>query len=150
MGHTYSNLLLHVVFGTKERRPIIRDSFRVRLHEYLAGFARKEFGGALAVGGTADHVHGLILLPTDTSVAEAMRNWKSLSSKWVHETFPAETDFAWQEGYAAFSVSRSNVPQVATYIQRQTEHHKKMTFEEEFLALLERHEVPFDPRHVWD
>jgi putative transposase len=116
----------------------------------MAGFARKEFGVSLAVGGMADHVHGLILLPPTVSVAEMMRNWKSLSSKWVHETFPAEADFAWQEGYAAFSVSRSNVPQVAEYIQHQEEHHLKMTFEEEYLALLKKHEVEFDPRYVFD
>ena len=138
MGHTYTNLLLHAVFGTKERRPIIHDSFRPRLFEYMAGFARQEFGGSLAVGGMADHVHGLILMPADMSVAEMMRDWKSLSSKWVHETFPAEAGFAWQEGYAAFTVSRSNVAKVANYIQHQAEHHQKMTFEEEYLALLKR------------
>jgi putative transposase len=150
MSHNYTNLLLHVVFGTKDRRPIVHDSLRVRLFEYMAGFARKEFGGSLAVGGTADHVHGLILLPPTKTVADILRDWKSLSSKWVHETFPTEADFAWQEGYAAFSVSRSNVPKVASYIQSQPEHHKKMTFEEEYIALLKRHEVAFDPQHVWD
>ena len=80
MGHTYSNLLVHAVFGAKDRRPMIHDPFRTRLHEYLGGIAREEFGCALQVGGTADHVHGLILLRTDVAVADAMRTWKSLSS----------------------------------------------------------------------
>jgi REP element-mobilizing transposase RayT len=150
VGHTYANLVFHAIFSTKERRPLIHDSFRPRLFEYLSGLARNEFRGALSVGGTENHVHGLIVLAPDTSVADAMRQWKALSSKWVHETFPGEADFGWQEGYAAFSVSQSNVPQVASYIEKQAEHHKKITFEDEFLALLKRHGIEYDPRYVWD
>jgi REP element-mobilizing transposase RayT len=150
MGHTYGNLLCHVVFGTKERRPTIHETFRGRLHEYLGGVACQEFGPALAIGGTADHVHGLILMRTDVAVADAMRKWKSLSSGWVHKTFPAEQDFACQNGYAAFIVSQSNADQVKRYIANQKSHHKKQTFEEEFLALLDRHGIEYDPRLVWD
>ncbi|HUU93459.1 MAG TPA: IS200/IS605 family transposase [Phycisphaerae bacterium] len=150
MGHTYSNLLFHVVFGTKERRPLIHDSFRERLHQYMSGMARNEFRGALAIGGTNNHLHGLIVLPTSISVAEAMRKWKGLSSKWLHETFPSERDFGWQDGYGAFTVSKSNVPEVAAYIERQAEHHKRITFEDEFIALLERHGIEYDPQYVWD
>jgi REP element-mobilizing transposase RayT len=150
MGHTYSNLLVHAVFGTKDRRPTIHESFRTRLHEYLGGIAREEFGRALQIGGTADHVHGLILLRTDVAVADAMRAWKSLSSGWVHKTFSGEGDFVWQNGYAAFSVSESNADQVKRYIVNQESHHRKQTFEEEFLALLERHGIEYDPRSVWD
>ena len=150
MGHTYSNLVFHVVFSAKERRPLIHDSFRPRLFEYLSGLARNEFRGTLAVGSTENHVHGLLVLAPDTPVADAMRGWKALSSKWVHETFPDEADFGWQEGYGAFSVSQSNVPQVADYIEKQAEHHKKITFEDEFLALLKRHGIAYDPRYVWD
>ena len=149
VGHTYANLLIHAVFSTKERRPSIHDSFRPRLFAYLSGLARNEFRGALAVGGTANHAHGLIVLAPNTSVADAMRKWKAISSKWVHETFPDEADFAWQEGYGAFSVSPSNVPQVAAYIAKQAEHHRKMTFEDEFIALLKRHGIEYDPRYVW-
>ena len=79
-----------------------------------------------------------------------MRQWKTVSSKWVHDTFPAEADFGWQEGYAAFSVSRSNVTQVAAYIEQQEAHHKRMTFEEEFVALLKRHGIEYDSKYVWD
>jgi len=150
MGHTYANLIFHVVFSTKERRPLIHDSFRPRLFEYMSGLARNEFRGALAVGGTDNHVHGLLVLAPDTGVADAMRGWKALSSKWVHETFPGEADFGWQESYGAFGVSQSNVPQVAGYIEQQAEHHKKISFEDEFLALLKRHNIAYDPRYVWD
>jgi putative transposase len=150
VGHTFSNLLVHVIFGTKDCLPTIRESFRPRLYEYMSGIARTEFGRALCIGGTLDHVHGLIVLTTDVSVAEAVRKWKSLSSKWAHETFPDAQDFAWQSGYGAFSVSRSNVPKVAGYIERQAEHHKKVTFEEEFVAFLKSHGIEYDPRYVWD
>jgi REP element-mobilizing transposase RayT len=150
MGHTYSNLLFHIVFSTKERKPLIRDSFRQRLYEYMSGMARNEFVRALTIGDTDNHLHALLVLPTDISVAEALRKWKSLSSKWVHETFPGETDFGWQDGYGAFSVSQSLVAHVRAYIDNQAEHHKKMSFEDEFIALLKRHGIEYDPRYVWD
>jgi len=149
-GHTYSSILLHVVFSTKERRPLIRDSFQERLYKYMAGIAKKEFGHAIQIGGVEDHIHGLIRLRTDVSVAEAMRKWKSLSSGWVNETIKSTDRFAWQTGYAAFSVSKSNSPTVQRYILNQREHHKKRDFKDEFLTLLRRHEIEFDPKYVWD
>jgi REP element-mobilizing transposase RayT len=150
MGHTYANVLLHVVFGTKERRPSIGESFRPRLYEYMCGVARSEFGRALTVGGTDNHIRGLLSIGTDLSIGEILAKWKSLSSGWVHKTFPDAADFAWQTGYGAFSVSQSNAEKVIQYIAGQAEHHKRLTFEEEFLALLKRHGVQFDPQHVWD
>jgi len=150
MGHTFANLLVHVIFGTKERQPTIQDSFRRRLHAYMIGLGRGEFGDVVRVGGTTDHVHGLIALRTDVSVAEAMRKWKSVSSKWVKDTFAEGGGFAWQSGYAAFSVSPSNADEVKAYIENQVEHHRTRTFEEEFIAFLKRHNVPYDPEHVWD
>ena len=150
MGHTYSNILIHAVFSTKDRRPIILPEFEGRLWQYLCGLARKEFGVALRVGGTENHIHALLSLRTDASVAEAMRKWKSLSSGWLHKTVPAAAEFAWQVGYGAFSVSQSNVDAVVNYIANQKEHHRHKTFEEEFIAFLERHGVKYDPKHVWD
>jgi len=96
MGHTYSNLLYHVTFGTKDRSRTIQEAWARRLHQYMAGVARKEFGKAIAIGGTDDHVHGLLVLPTTACIAEAMRKWKSLSSKWVNETLSQARRFAWQ------------------------------------------------------
>ena len=149
-GHTYANLLVHVVFSTKDRMPMICDEFRGRLHEYLSGIAREEFGRALKIGGMPDHLHALIVLKTDVSMAEAVRKWKSLSSGWVHETFPGNDAFAWQAGYGAFSVSESSRDEVIAYIEKQAEHHKTMTFQEEFVAFLKRHNVPYDPAHIWE
>ena len=149
MGHTYCSLLVHVVFSTKERQRFIHEPLRPRLHAYMGGIARAEFGRALCIGGTEDHVHGLLSLNTSVSAAEAMRKWKSLSSGWVHDTFPESAAFAWQEGYGVFSVSRSNAGQVTRYIENQMQHHKRQTFQEEFIALLERHEIEYDPEKIW-
>ena len=150
MGHTYSNILLHVVFSTKGRRPTVKTAFRERLYQYLAGVARHEFGRALTIGGTENHIHGLLSMATDASAAEAMRKWKSLFSGWVHKAFPSHVGFAWQSGYGVFSVSQSNAPRVIKYIEEQEEHHRRQTFEEEFIALLKKHGVDYNPRYVWD
>ena len=150
MGHTFSDIVIHVIFSTKGRQPTIREAFRSRLYEYLSGIARKEFGRALKIGGTENHLHGLLLIRTDVSVAEAMRKWKSLSSGWVHKTFPDGRDLGWQSGYAAFSVSGPRKGKVIEYIDRQVDHHRTVTFEEEFLAFLDRYEIDYDPRYVWD
>ena len=150
MGHTYSRLLVHVVFSTKDRKPTIVEDIRPRLYDYMAGVARSEFGQAVRIGGIEDHVHGLLALKTDVSVAEAVRKWKSLSSGWVHKTFAEHGAFAWQVGYAAFSVSQSSVERVTQYIENQAEHHRSQSFEDEFRALLKRHGVEHDPQQVWD
>jgi REP element-mobilizing transposase RayT len=150
VGHTYSNLLVHVIFSTKRRAAVIRPEIRPRLHEYLVGIARHEFGRAIEIGGTDDHLHGLIALRTDVPVADAMRKWKSLSSGWLHRTFPQYGEFGWQDGYAAFSVSESAVNAVRAYIVRQEEHHRRMSFDQELRAFLDRHGVEYDPSHLLD
>ena len=150
MGHTYASVHLHVVFGTRERQRTIGAQWRQRLYEYMAGVARKEFGRAISVGGADDHVHGLLSVGTDISIGEAMSKWKSLSSGWVHKTFPAVSDFGWQTGYGVFSVSRSSVEKVTRYIEDQEKHHKRQTFQEELAALLDRHGIAYDPAHLLD
>ena len=149
MAHTFSDILIHVIFSTKGRQPTIHETFRFRLYEYLGGIARKEFGAALKIGGTEDHIHGLLRLRTGVSVAEAMRKWKSLSSAWIHKKATDSGGFAWQSGYGAFSVSGPRKAKVIEYIDRQVEHHRTVTFEEEFLAFLDRYEVGYDPGNVW-
>ena len=146
MGHTFTNLLYHVTFSTYERQPLIHTRFMSRLHAYMGGIARKEFGSALAIGGVADHVHGLLVISPAIALSDALCKWKSLSSKWVHDSFRGKSGFAWQEGYAAFTVSRSNVPRVTAYIAGQDNHHKKMTFDEELERLLEKHGIRLDER----
>jgi REP element-mobilizing transposase RayT len=148
MGHTYASVHLHVVFSTRERQRVIGAQLRQRLYEYMAGVARKEFGRAIVVGGTDDHVHGLLSVSTDISIGEAMSKWKSLSSGWVHKTFPAMTNFGWQTGYGVFSVSLSRVDKVTQYIEDQVEHHRRYTFQEELAALLKRHGIAYDAAHL--
>ncbi len=104
---------------------------------------------AIAIGGMPDHVHILLSLPATSSVAKTIQLLKGGSSKWVHDTFPEQAGFQWQEGYGAFSVGTSQVPQTIEYIQSQQQHHQKRTFEQEFLAFLQRHKIDYDTRYVW-
>lgn len=112
MGHTFSNLLVHAVFSTKDRRPQIADGIREGLFAYMAGVAKVEVGFAKLIGGAADHVHALLQIGPEVAVAHAMNRLKSLSSLWVHRTYPRESDFARQAGYGAFSVSASRAGEV--------------------------------------
>jgi REP element-mobilizing transposase RayT len=148
MGHTYSEILVHVVFSTYQRRNLLAQDFQERPRQYMTGVARREFGEVIRIGGTDDHIHGLLRMRPDVSISTAMRKWKSLSSGWLHKTFPAAVDFAWQEGYGAFSVSPSRSDEVAAYIQSQARRHQVRTFEEEFIALLKAHGIAYDPQGI--
>ncbi len=147
MSHTYTNLITHNVFSTKERRPLIDEDFRVELHKYLGGLVKELKGKPIKIGGMPDHVHVLASLPPTVSTSDAMRFIKANSSKWVSEKF--NKPFEWQKGYGAFSVSRSGMERVAEYIENQVEHHKKRNFRAEFLELLKRYEVDFDEQYLW-
>lgn len=148
MGNSFRCLRYHLVFSTKNREPQITPQLRPRLYEYIGGIFKNENGQLLAVGGVADHVHLLASIHPSVSVADMLRKVKASSSKWIHETFPEHKAFAWQEGYGAFSVSQSNVDQVCHYIEQQEEHHRRMTFEEEFVEFLERHGISYDERYL--
>jgi REP element-mobilizing transposase RayT len=117
---------------------------------YVGGLLRTKGAHLLEAGGMPDHAHWLISLHQAVSVADALRTIKSCSSKWVHETFPRHRSFAWQAGYGAFSVSFSNLSNVAAYIRGQADHHRTTTFQEEFLAFLERHRITYDAAYLWD
>jgi REP element-mobilizing transposase RayT len=149
MPHTYTYLATHVVFSTKNRLPMIGSGARPRLWAYMNGVIEKLGGKALAINGMADHVHLLVLLPPSVATAEAMRVLKANSSKWIHENWPEQSKFAWQSGYAAFSVSRSAVGEVIRYVETQEEHHRTFSFKEELVALLKRHEIEYDERYIW-
>ena len=144
MSHAYARNHLHVVFATKGRRNLINDPDK--LWAYMRGIARNYQIDLEAIRGTANHVHILLALPPKLSLSHAMRAIKANSSKWMNES---GQHFAWQEGYAAFSVSASNLQQVAVYVRHQLEHHRHMTFEEEFLALLKKHGIEADPAQVF-
>jgi putative transposase len=150
MAHTFTNLLVHLIFSTKGRTDLIADEIRADLFAYMGGIIRSLKGTALAVNGTRNHVHLLVLLPSDTSLSHLLRDVKANSSKWVHRKWPLRQRFSWQTGYAAFAVSDSNRDTVMSYIARQEEHHRKVTFDEEFLSILRKHNIPFDRRFVLD
>jgi putative transposase len=149
MSHSYVSNLMHCTFSTKDRYPAIDSELESRLWPYLGGIARENRMKALAVGGTADHVHALLSLPGMMSFAKAVQLIKGGSSKWMHDTFSNQKRFAWQEGYGAFSVSASQVPKTIAYINNQKEHHRKKSFHEEFLELLNKHGIEFDQRYVF-
>lgn len=119
MPGTYTQILLHIVFSTKHRQPWITDDVADRLYHYIGGIVRAEGGSLRAIGGVVDHVHLYVRCRPDKSVSDLMRTVKSRSSKWVHETFPALRAFAWQEGYAALAVSKSQEDAVKQYISKQ-------------------------------
>jgi putative transposase len=147
---SYVSSYFHCVFGTKERRPLIRPELRDRLWPFLGGIARQNEMKAVEIGGMPDHVHILLSLPSTVSIAKALQLIKGGSSKWVHDTFPEHRLFGWQVKYAAFSVSVSQLERTITYIKTQEAHHRKMTFQEEFVALLKKHGVTYDERYLWD
>ena len=146
MGSTFYSLHYHIVFSTKERRPLIRSEWRARLHEYLGGTVRGLDGVAECVGGVEDHVHLLLSLKTTHAPAELTRELKKASSVWAAENH--DPLFAWQEGYAIFTVSWTHVPAVRHYIANQEAHHQKASFSDELKRLLEKNGVSYDPKYL--
>ncbi len=150
MAQTFSNLLIHVIFSTKNREPHIDPQLKPDLMGYMGGIVREMKGCALAINGTADHVHLLLRLPPTISVADALRVLKTNSSRWVHESSRSRRGFGWQAGYGAFSVSESNIPNVIRYISNQETHHRRIRFQEEFVTFLKKHKIKYDERYIWE
>ena len=148
MSSTHLSLHYHIVFSTKDRHPWIEADWRDDLHGYLGGCVKTLGGVPEEIGGVADHVHVLIGLRATHCLADVIREIKKVSSRWVHEQ-RSVPDFSWQEGYGAFTVSRSNIAGVRRYIATQEEHHQRQPFESEYLALLKKHEIEFDKRFLW-
>jgi putative transposase len=149
VGHSYTSSLFHCVFSTKERRKLITPELQERLWPYLGGIARENRMKALAVGGIEDHVHILLSIPSTLAIAKAVQLIKGGSSKWVHETFSKYRTSAWQEGYGAFSIGISQIDPTVVYIQSQARHHRRKTFQQEFLDFLKKHGIDYDPRYIW-
>jgi putative transposase len=149
MANTYSFLNIHCVFSTKERVTILTPEIRERLWAYLGGIARQNGFEAKCVGGVADHVHLLLSLPTTVAISKAIQLIKGGSSIWIHQMFPKLGNFSWQQGYGAFSVGISQMPETIRYIEQQAEHHRTRTFQEEYLSILKKHEMPFDEKYLW-
>jgi len=148
MPSTHLALHYHIVFSTKGRAPSIATDWRPRLHAYLGGVVRNVGGVPEAVGGVEDHVHLLVGLKATACLADVVRDVKAVSSRWVHEEIHERT-FSWQEGYGAFTVSPSQRATVVRYIAGQEEHHRKLSFQEEYLTLLKRCGVEYDERFLW-
>ena len=150
MPGTYSQLLLHIVTSTKGRRPWISTAVAERLYPYIGGIVRAEKGILYEIGGAEDHVHIYLRWRLDGAVSDLMRKVKAGSSKWIHETYPELSAFAWQEGYSVFSVSRSQEDALKRYIKGQAEHHKSEDFKSELLGMLRANGVEFDEKYVFD
>ncbi len=150
MANTFTSLHYHVIFSTKNREPWIRPDIESRVWSYLGGITRENDLKAILVGGIENHVHLLIGLPPTITVSKAVQLIKGGSSAWIKETFPGTRGFGWQDGYGAFTVSKSLVPEVENYIRQQREHHRVKTFEEEYRAMLEKHDIRFEERYLFD
>ncbi len=143
MPQSLANILIHLVFSTKDRAPLIDDLWRDELHGYIGG-------NLLAANSVADHIHLFFPLPRTITVADLVKEIKTGATKWVHEKFPRLGGFHWQAGYGAFSISPSHKPAVLRYIAEQQEHHRKVSFQDEYRRLLEKYAIPYDERYVWD
>jgi putative transposase len=149
MPRSYRNLIYHIIFSTRERRLLITVDREERLFEYIGGIIRGLGGVCLAINGVADHIHVLCKLRPDKSLSDVIRDLKANSSGWMHDVFPNMEDFAWQNGYGAFTVSTSQIPVVERYIAQQKNHHSKSTFRDEFVQMLAVNEIEFDEKYLW-
>lgn len=148
MANTYCRVLLHLIWSTKNREPLLSPEIATRMWAYLHGIGTANGMNVLCIGGVADHVHVLMDLPKTLSPAEAVQRLKGGSAHWLNEEKLLPVHFAWQDGYACFSVSPSRLDEVAEYIENQREHHRKVSFAEEYRHFLERHGVEFDERFL--
>lgn len=150
MPQSLAKILLHIIFSTKNRMPLLKDEIREPLHGYMAGVLKKLDSPAIVIGSVENHIHILCALSRTQTVASVVEEIKKSTSKWIKTNGVAYSKFQWQAGYGAFSVSESNRAEVEQYIQSQREHHRTRTFEEEYRAFLKRYNVPYDERYVWD
>ena len=146
---SYISNQVHFVWATKNREPSIKPDWQDRMYGYLGGILDNKKCKLLAAGGIEEHVHVLASLNATVSLSEIAGTLKANSSRWVHETIPGSKDFQWQEGYGAFSVSKSVEPRVVNYIHTQAVHHGKQSFQAEFIELLEKHGIAYDDRYLW-
>lgn len=149
MAHTYTSLLTHLIFSTKNRVPPLEADMREEVEKYICGVAKNIGITTIAINSVADHAHMLVKIPAALSVADAVGKLKSNSSRFIHAEWANRSRFDWQDGYGAFSVSRSGVEALVQYIANQEEHHRKRTFQEEYLDFLTKYEITYDARYIW-
>ena len=150
MGSTLTNILLHIIFSTKDRDPLITSKHKARLHAYIGGIIVREKAVPIDIGGVEDHIHIAVRIKPNDSVSDLVRTIKANSSKWINDSHLSKTYFAWQGGYAAFSVSESQIYKVKDYINNQEEHHRQLTFKDELLKMLEKNNIDFDKKYLWN
>lgn len=148
MPNSFTSLTYHIVFSTKYRASIIGTDVSDALNKYISGIIRENKSRSIAIGGVEDHIHILTGISPTVAVADMVRLIKPNSSKWMNEEY--EKRFRWQTGYAAFTVSHSQIEIVREYVRNQAEHHRKLSFRDEYLALLRRHNVQFDEQYVFE
>jgi putative transposase len=150
MAGKYLSVYLHSIWSTKSRRGAIDEQWRHRLHAYMGAIARKKNARLLEAQSQADHIHLCLSMPSTISIADLVGTLKANSTRWIHETFPNRRLFAWQEGYAAFSVGKSDEKAIIEYIRNQDMHHKQHDFCQEFIDLMNQHQIEYDIRYVFD
>ena len=150
MAQSLSKIYVHLIFSTKNRESLLANDWRHELFRVVGGAANNLGCQSLIVGGVADHVHTLFQLGRTIRIADAVGKIKSVSSAWINQTRDLASEFHWQAGYAAFSVSQSNIDAVREYTLKQPKHHAKQSFQEELRAWLRRYEIEWDERYVWD
>ena len=149
MAQSLGKLLVHIVYSTKNRAPLLSATIRPKLYAYTVGILNTLDCVTLAINGTEDHVHALVSMSRNISVAKMVEDMKRGSSRWIKEQDENFRHFSWQNGYGAFSVSESQTAKVIEYIKIQEEHHRKIPFQEEFMQLLKKHGIEFDERYLW-
>ena len=149
MANSNTSMNIHFVFTTKNRENMIDSIIQSRLYEYLGGIARENKMVTYAIGGTTDHVHILVSIPPVMSPSKGIQLLKTNSSRWIHEEFPGKSAFSWQVGYGGFSVSPRHIQNVMKYINNQVEHHRRKTFQEEYIEFLWHSGVAFDEKYLW-
>jgi putative transposase len=151
MSQSLAKIMIHIIFSTRHRQPFLYDSaLRNSMHAYIAGVCDQCESPAIVIGGVADHVHILCIQSRTVTTANLIKEIKASSSKWVKSQGVSASQFSWQNGYGAFSVSQSQLAAVRSYITTQEEHHRRVTFQEEYRSFLRRYEVEFDERYVWE
>jgi len=149
MGSTLTNLIFHVVFSTKNRKPIINNEIKDELYNYLGGIIKGEGAVLIQTGGMPDHIHIILKLKPVHSLSDIIQKIKGNSSKWINQQNKLTGQFAWQDGYGAFTVSESQVPVAVRYVKEQEKHHKKFSFKDEFIQILKLHQIEYNEQYLW-
>ncbi|GMV94363.1 MAG: hypothetical protein AMXMBFR82_41410 [Candidatus Hydrogenedentota bacterium] len=150
MAQSLSVNLIHLIYSTKHRKPHLTDAVRPKLFAYQAGIYETFDCPAITIGGTGDHIHALFVLSKNLALCDLIKEVKKASSKWLKTQGPEFAEFQWQNGYGAFSLSQSHVARARRYIDAQVEHHRTVTFQDEFRLFLKRYRIEYDERYVWD